>query len=159
MRGDFVLYKPAPGDFAGWLINHFTNGPYDHVEIDLGNGMFVGEHGAGITVHTQDIKKPAAAFVTPVGDIAKGMEFVNLCIEEEQKNPHSHEYGWLDIASDALKIMGSSLILRREGHWDCSHFIALYLIAAGAAAPLGNMAKHPETISPNDLARAYGVIK
>lgn len=158
MRGDFVLYKPAPSDPVGWVIDHFTSGPYDHVEIDLGNGMFVGEHGKGLTVHTQDIKKPAAAFVTPKGDIEKGLEFVNLCIKEEASNPHAHEYGWLDIISDSLKIMGSTLILRRDGSWDCSHFVTLYLIAASAAAPLGPLVKHPETVSPNDLARAFGVL-
>lgn len=163
MRGDLVFYRAKKGDFADWLISHFTNGPFVHVEIDLGDGQFIGEHGAGIEVHPQDIIDPTL-FVTPkstLGEdgIRQGMDFVVRVANEDMKDPHSHRYGWFDIVSDVLKIMGSKIILRKEGRWDCSHFAALYLIAAHADKPLGITAKTPETISPNDLARDFGIIK
>lgn len=163
MRGDIVFYKAKKGDFADWLISHFTNGPFVHVEIDLGDGMFIGEHGGGIEVHGQDIFEPDA-FITPKvkvasADLNVGMNFVTRVANEDMKDPKSHRYGWLDIASDVLKIIGAKTILRREGQWDCSHFVTLYLIAAHAEGPLGVQAKNPETVSPNDLARAFGLIK
>lgn len=161
MRGDFVLYEAKPGNFVDWLISHFTNGPYVHVEIDLGSGLFVGEHGSGVTVHKMDhtIK---ADFVTPVsvetGGIEAGMQWVARVIQEQQKNPASHRYGWLDIAVDVARVFGARLAFQKSGAWDCSHFVALYLQVAYAAGPLGKLIASPETISPNDLARAYKVI-
>jgi hypothetical protein len=162
MRGDFVLYEAKPGSLPDWLVARFTGGPYVHVEIDLGNGLFVGEHGAGITVHKIDAGR-GSAFVTPVstepGGIEAGMQWVEKVIEEQQKNPASHTYGWLDIAVDVAKIVGAKLTFQKSGAWDCSHFVALYLQVAFAAGPLGKLLDSPESISPNDLARAFGVLK
>lgn len=162
MRGDFVLYKAQPGNFANWLISNFTNGPFVHVEIDLGDGTFVGEHGTGIVVHKADGRKDLV-LVTPKSKdgqagIDAGMRWIEGVIDEERKNPHAHEYGWLDIAADTFKLFGQKVILREKGEWDCSHFVALYLHIANADAPLGHLMQTPETISPNDLARAYGVL-
>lgn len=164
MRGDFVLYEGKPGNFADWLIIHFSGGgPYVHCEIDLGNGLFVGEHGQGITVHKMDhtIKSD---FVTPKSKegqkgIDLGMQWLNKVIAEAQKDQNSHRYGWLDIAVDVARIFGARLTLQRTGAWDCSHFVTLYLQVADADWPLGRLTQEPETVSPNDLARAYGVIK
>lgn len=162
MRGDFILYTAQPGNFADWLVAHFTGGPYVHCEIDMGNGLFVGEHGAGITLHKMDTSLKST-FVTPKstepGGIEAGMQWVEKVIAEEQKNPASHRYGWLDIVADVTKILGNQIVLRRKGEWDCSHFVALYLQVAYAAGPLGKQIATPETISPNDLARSYGVLK
>lgn len=161
MRGDFVLYEAKPGSLADWLVAHFTNGPYVHVEIDMGNGLFVGEHGNGITIHKMDAGR-GARFVTPVstepGGIDAGMQWVQMVIQESEKSPKSHRYGWLDIVVDVAKIMGAKITFQKSGAWDCSHFVALYLQVAYAAGPLGDMIADPASISPNDLARAYGVL-
>lgn len=163
MRGDFVLYEAKPGDFGDWLISHFTKGPYVHVEIDLGGGQFVGEHGAGITVHPIDHTIPSD-FISPASSkgpagIEAGMQWVEKVIAESRNDPKTHTYGWRDIAADAFKLFGQRVILQKKGSWDCSHFVALYLMVAGAAGPLGSMTREPETISPNDLARAFKVIQ
>lgn len=163
MRGDFVLYKAKPGAFIDWLISHFTRGPYIHVEIDLGDGNFVGEHGSGITVHPRDNDIPAN-FVTPKSKegqkgIDTGMQWVEAVIEKVKKAPKDYKYGWLDIVADATKILGAKITFRKSNAWDCSHFVTLYLQVADADWPLGNLTQNPDTVSPNDLARAYGVIK
>jgi hypothetical protein len=165
MRGDFVLYKAKPGDIADWVIEKTTNGPFVHCEIDLGNNLFMGEHGKGITIHPRDMFIPSQ-FVTPKSTlgpkgIAAGMDWVDEVGREAQKNGELHGYGWRDVASDAFKVFGWNIVLgkSRSGEWDCSHFVALYLQKANADGPLGSQMKTPETISPNDLARAYGVIK
>jgi len=162
MRGDFVLYQAKKGNLADWLVSRFTNGQFVHVEIDLGDGTFVGEHGTGILVHPAD-NSVKADFVTPVSKdgqagIEAGMRWVEGVIEEERKNPQAHEYGWLDITADVFKVFGQKVILRKKGEWDCSHFVAMYLHIANADGPLGHLMASPETISPNDLARAYGVL-
>lgn len=161
MRGDFVLYIAKPGDPIDWLISKVTKGPYVHVELDLGNGQFVGEHGAGITVHPGDNNVPSD-FVTPISTkgpagIEAGMQWVEIVIKQEQQNPKAHRYGWRDIVVDAVRVFGFTLRLSKQGAWDCSHFVALYLSVAGAAGPLNG--QNPETVSPNDLARAYKLIK
>lgn len=163
MRGDFVLYEGKKGSLVDWTITRFTHGPYVHVEIDLGNGSFVGEHGAGITVHPMDVKRKAG-FITPISHngpmgIEAGIQWVEQVIVEEKKNPKAHQYGWLDIVMDAAKVLGAKITFQKPGAWDCSHFVVLYLQMAGAAAPLGKLVMQPETVSPNDLARAYKVLQ
>lgn len=160
MRGDFVLYEKKPHDLADWLVSWGTQGRFVHVEIDMGGGNFIGEHGKGLIQHKQDAGR-GCVFVSPrEGDIEKGLAWVEILMEEQQKSKgEAHEYGWLDITADAFKTIGVNVILQRKGEWDCSHFVALYLQVAGADAPLSTkgLMAHPETISPNDLARAFGV--
>jgi hypothetical protein len=155
VRGDIVLYMAAPRDPTSWIISHFTHGQYTHCEIDMGNGSFVGEHGQGLTVHPGDNR---LKFITPSKNVAAGMVWVDEQIAEAAKDGSLHEYGWLDIVSLGLKFLGSTLILRQPGHWDCSDFVVRYLVAGGMAGPLGKQALNPEYVSPNDLARAFGVI-
>jgi len=159
MRGDFVLYQAKKGDPIDWVISWFTKGPYVHCEIDLGNGNFVGEHGTGITVHPRDIEIPGAYIhvdsINGQAGIDKGMRWVDAVIAEDEKDHTSHTYGWRDIVLDVLQVLGRKITFQKKGSWDCSHFVVLYLIEAGAAGPLGSMANAPETVSPNDLARAY----
>jgi hypothetical protein len=164
MRGDFVLYEKKPNDLADAVVSWGSGGgKFVHVEIDLGDGTFIGEHGKGLISHPRDAGR-GAVFVSPKSNSATGIEkglawvqFVKA--EQEKSHGEAHEYGWLDIAADAFKTLGVTVILRKEGEWDCSHFVALYLRVAGADAPLValGLMKNPETISPNDLAKAFGV--
>lgn len=160
MRGDFTLYKARWWNPAEWLISHFTNGPYIHCEIDLGDGWRVGEHGVGIFVHKEDLADPV--FVTPKSRIGQqgiedGLAWVNdVILEQQQSGGKAHRYGWTDIIADILKLIGQKIALKDDGHWDCSHFVTRYLIHAQAEQPLGILAKDPATVSPNDLARAFG---
>lgn len=163
MRGDFVLYEKKPHDLADWLVSWGTKGRFVHVEIDLGDGTFIGEHGKGLISHPQDAGR-GCIFVSPKSNSATGIEkglawVETVKAEQEASHGKAHEYGWLDIVSDAFKTLGANVILGKPGEWDCSHFVALYLQIAGADAPLQSqgLMKHPETISPNDLARAFGV--
>lgn len=156
MLGDLVLYK-SDGSIGDWFISNFTDGPFTHVEIDMGNNICIGEHGSGLWRGNCDWGRPHI-FVTPLHVVSQaGLQWVMTQYEQELANGSAHPYGWLDIASEALKIMGQRIILRQKGAWDCSDFATRYLIAAGAAAPLGKLATTPELVSPNDLARAFGV--
>ena len=163
MRGDFVLYQSKPGSIADWLVARFTYGPYVHAAVDMGDGTFVAElTQSGLTRHPANGKDRSLVFVHPRGNLEVGLAWVEDQLAAAGKDPErteSHEYGWVDIVVDAAKVLGFKLILRRETEWDCSDFVTRYLVAAGAAGPLGKAARDPQTVSPNDLARAFGVLR
>lgn len=154
MRGDVVLYKTG-GSWMDGLIERFTSGPYVHVEIDLGNGQFIGAHNkvgdSGIVMHGGYPGRNTATFTPPASssDIEYGLSWA---IKQVGK-----EYGWFDIISNGIKIVGIPLEMGQPGHWDCSDFVTRYLLVARAATPLGKLAENPGLVSPNDIARAYGI--
>jgi hypothetical protein len=170
MRGDFVLYRPLKFNLFEWLISTITKGNFIHSEIDLGQGMFIGEHGKGITRHAADLDRIAdgsAILVSPFGktpteehhkNIEEGLAWVDSVWREAVANHETHEYGWMDLISGSLEAFGLHFVLRiKVNDWDCSDFVTRYLNVAHAAGPLGGRAADPETVSPNDLARAFKV--
>ncbi len=162
MRGDFVLYRAKGGDPFEWLISTVTKGPFIHSEIDMGDGTYIGEHGKGITRHPADygrVKEGSAVLVTPRGDLELGLKWVEAMWREAVANHETHEYGYLDLVTDAARAFSPRYIILRlkPNDWDCSDFVTRYLNMAHAAGPLGALAANPEIVSPNDLARAFHV--
>ena len=97
-------------------------------------------------------------FVAPKGELAKGLSWAEVQWAEAVKDHRTHEYSWKDIIMDAAKFIGWHVVLKQPvGEWDCSDFVTRYLLAANAAGPLGELAKDPSTVSPNDLGRAFHV--
>lgn len=164
MRGDFILWEAQGGNLGDAIISRIgvPHGPYVHVSLDMGNGLYVEEHGAGLGKaayqwHRGHVSVNPKVRV-PNADIEAGMAWVEAQYEEAVHNQTTHLYGWLDIADEAFKAFGKSVLLRQRGAWDCSHFCTLYLIHAGAAGPLGKLAETPELVAPNDLGIAFGVM-
>jgi hypothetical protein len=161
MRGDFVLYRGSKTNPFEAAIMYFSKGPFCHTEIDMGDGTFIGEHGKGLTRHSSDRVGVLVGLqygkVTSA-DVDRGLAWVEKMYAEDVKNNETHEYGWWDLISAAAKFVGLHIILRlKVGDWDCSDFVTRYLVVAGAAGPLGAAAKEPETVSPNDLGRAFNI--
>lgn len=156
MRGDIVLFYKIGIPLVDWAIHRFTDGPYAHVEIDVGNGMYAGSHSGGLYLRKAVQSDATASVKSRYGyqGIDSGISWVLSRIE--QHNPH--KYGWLDILSDTLKVIHTPLIIGKPDHWDCSDFVTRYLIHAGAEEPLGDQANTPETVSPNDIARAFHIL-
>ena len=157
MRGDILLFSSNHGLFDA-LIKRFTGGRFTHAEIDLGDGTWVGEHSNGLVRHKAgpvDARITISSFVSSA-DLEEGMAWV----EEQIKaagDPEAREYGVFSILSDALKILGLNFALSRTGEWDCSEFACYYLHYAHAASALGKLRDDCVHVSPNDLARAFGV--
>lgn len=151
MRGDIVLVK-SQGLWYQRIIEWATHGPYVHCEIDLGDGKFIGAHDAGITI-IGSATGPRYVYVTTslnLDDIEAGLRWAMM--------HEGDRYGWSDIFDDANKVLGVPVYLGID-HWmDCSDFVTRYLIAAKCAGPLGALADHPETVTPNDLARVYKLL-
>jgi len=150
MRGDIWLYKEK--GFWPDMINRFTNGPYNHCAVDIGGGYIIGALNRGIVkVHDS----PGVNItVVPIGGKNTDAGIAWLEYKVQQHLP----YGWNDILSSGLKFLGIPFYIGQVGRYDCSDLAARYLIIAGASQPLGLLADDPQMISPNDIARAYGVL-
>ena len=154
MRGDVILYKSS-GSLFDKMIEWTTRGPYVHVEIDLGDGKFIGAHNkpgdSGIVVHEGHPGRNVTPFTPKAApdDLEAALKWAEAQVGKE--------YGWFDIISNGIKVLGIPLTLGEPGHWDCSDFVTRYLIIARASGPLGRLAEDPGLVSPNDIARAYGV--
>lgn len=150
MRGDIVLFKSS-GSLFDRLIQWATKGPYVHVEIDLGDGKLIGAHNEGITVSQGNRGRHTVSFRPPASDL--DLEYGCKWAELQA----GKQYGWLDIISNGIKVLGIPLEVGTPGRWDCSDYATRYLVVARADRPLGSKANDPGLVSPNDIARAYGV--
>jgi hypothetical protein len=150
MLGDVVLFK-SDGSWSDKLIEWGTHGPYTHVGIDFGGGHYLWADRDGIKIHTGLGGRKTWSF-RPVAlqvDLNAAIKWAG--------DQAGKEYGWADIASNGLKLIGLGFNIGTPGHWDCSDFVTRYLIIAEAEAPLGVLANDPGLVSPNDIARAYGI--
>jgi hypothetical protein len=150
MRGDVVLFKSS-GSIPDQVIATATKGPYVHVEIDLGNGKMIGAHTNGIVIHDGMPGTNTTSFHPKASnsDIEYGLKWAVM--------QAGKEYGWTDIISNGFKLVGINFDISEPGHWDCSDFVTRYLLVARAAGPLGSRSDDPGLVSPNDIARAYGI--
>lgn len=159
-RGDVVLFETS-GSLTDLIISTATKGPYTHSEIDLGNGEMIGSQAGGLTRHKDTPGRNVVLFRPPTSqaNIEAGLAWVEHAWSEQVKSKGAaHTYGWMDWISDFFKMIGHPLVFSKPGQWDCSEFVTRYLIAAEAEGPLGSQADDPVLISPNDLARAYGIL-
>jgi hypothetical protein len=148
MLGDVVLFKSS-GSWSDRLIEWATHGPYTHVGIDFGGNRYLWADKDGLKIHTGLGGRDTKSFRPPGTDIQAAIKWAG--------DQAGKEYGWLDIVSNSLRLVGLPVYIGTPGHWDCSDFVTRYLIVAEAEGPLGVKADDPELVSPNDIARAYGI--
>lgn len=149
MRGDIILYESS-GSLSDRIIVSATHGRFTHCEIDRG-GSTIGARYDGIKVHPY-FSDRGSAVIHPKAS----QEDIDYALAWAEKQV-GREYGWLDILDNGLNLLGIQLELGRPGSWDCSDFVTRYLIEAHSSGPLGERANNPGLVSPNDLARAFGV--
>lgn len=153
-RGDLVLYRSS-GRWYERLIALATNGPFVHVAIVVDPlTVIAARTQQGISyerIPPEDAFHatiPLAGKTTSAG-IEQGLAWA--CAQQGK------EYGWMDIAYQALKFLWPTNPLRFSiaGHYDCSDFATRYLIHAGVSLPDSYLDSY--TVSPNDLARWSGL--
>lgn len=156
MIGDLLFCRPGPmkglwGDWSGNLIARLTNGPFCHVEIDVGYGKSVGAMGDGIREHS-----------APGGAAAWSARFANLNEEQIEagiswvRSQVGDVYGYSDLIDNLLKQAKVPLVIKQLKAYDCSDFASQYLIKTGY--DIGPLQDNPAAVSPNDLARQLGMI-
>lgn len=158
-QGDLVFFF-SQGRWYENVIVKATHGPYVHVAIGIGTNyvLAANPHGIAYSVIPIDaVHSPSLYYTvfslgqlaTPSG-IAQGLQWAQAQVGKE--------YGWLDIAYQALKFLAPNNPFRFgvAGHYDCSDFVTRYLQHAGVSLP--DAYADPYANSPNDLARCFGVI-
>lgn len=159
MKGDIVLCRASNYGQGRWtdkIISITTKGPFVHVEIDVGDGKFIGAHLDGIGESTASIG-PDYVYCSPEAT----PENIDTAIAW-LKTQVGRQYGFLDIVTDGFKFLNMPFIVTQADHYDCSDLATRFLLIAQdkkAIPRLGDAAQEPHTVSPNDLARAFGVIK
>lgn len=153
MRGDILLYRSG-GILKDRIVCAYTRGPFCHCEIDLGDGTTVGAHSEdGIT------RKPEALHDRKV-IISLRERTTPECIEAGIVVVLQHlgePFSWASIADLVVPPALSTLLFRRRSLYNCANLVALYLaVAGGLDLPYGK--RPPMVISPNDIARAAGLL-
>lgn len=153
MRGDILLYH-NDGSLPGNLIAFATHGPFIHAEVDMGDGSSIGALTRGVVEYVPTASARKRAVVVPLNRPSS-------CIEHGLAWLHMQvggSYGWVDIFNQALLWLKlPKLFFFIPGTYDCSDLVARYVEIAGGLN-LGNLAETPELCSPNDLARAAGLL-
>lgn len=148
MRGD-LLFFPSSGSLPDRIIASVTRGPFVHVAVDLGDGTDISAQPIGgvkvrPTIHSKPLTRLAIR-----GDIERGITF----LQGELGNP----YGYCNVLNAGLQRLGLPYRVSRLDRYDCSSLVARYLERVGIF--LGDLSEEPDSVSPNDLARALGVLK
>src|SRR5229473_3292926 len=157
MRGDVVLFK-SNGSFTDRLISWGTHGPYVHVEIDLGNGKFLGSQEKGVNIHgfekgrytqvfspqasKQNIESGLAWAIRQVNDPYSYLDNVAAAMEDPSWED-THEHPTLDIGfgmfeQDALLVLVRSM--QQHG--------ARVLVVSSREAPIASGSAEKPVVRP-----------
>lgn len=151
MRGDLLLCHGS-GPLAR-LIQWRTQGPFDHVAIDLGREFQLGAEPDGIRArplsalgpHVQPIV--VRRFGATDAGIERGLTLVGHLLDDG--------YAYLDLLDDLFpRWLPVRPLLGQRKAVDCSDLVARYLDEAGIL-PLAELGADAKTVTPNDLARAF----
>ncbi|MGZ3581344.1 MAG: hypothetical protein ACXWP6_01205 [Ktedonobacterales bacterium] len=153
MRGDILLYRTG-GILKDRIVCAYTRGPFCHCEIDLGDGTTVGAHSEdGI------MRKPESLLDRKVVISLRARttpERIEAGIAEVLRHL-GEPFSWASIADMVLPPALSTLIFGRRSHYNCANLVAAYLaITGGLELPYGK--RLPMIVSPNDIARAAGLL-
>lgn len=154
MIGDLILYR-STGRWYERLITLATHGPFVHVAIVVDESRVLAARARGIGYEPLSPEDALHTVVSLAGRASDVGINVGLAWAMRQAGK---EYGWLDIVYQAVKFVwpGNPLRFGEEGHYDCSDFACRYLIHAGVQLPDSCLDSY--TVTPNDLARVFGVL-
>lgn len=157
MRGDLLFYR-SQGTLADTLITRATHGPFTHVAVDLGDGTLIEAQASGIKrapiPNQGQIRVPLTTWQSRGEGYGLTVAFEWLTAQV------GASYGWLDIASQAMRLLGLPVFLVRLHSLDCSDLVARFMLLAGCGPNLAlDVVDDATQISPNDLARALGILK
>ncbi len=153
MRGDILLYVSG-GTLRDRIVCAYTRGPFCHCEIDLGDGTTLAAHSEdGITCQPESMfeRKVVVSLQTRTP-----AERIEAGIVEAMRHV-GEPFSWASIADQVVPPALSTLLFGRRSLYNCASLVALYLsVAGGLDLPYGK--RPPMIVSPNDIARAAGLI-
>ena len=150
-----LLFYRSRGRWYERLIAWATHGPFVHVAIQTPDGALIAAESQGVV---REVFNPQdEPFVTrhTLAPASSASERVALAWASKKIGSR---YGWMDILSQVLRLLGSPFFLGRLHSLDCSDlagcFAALY---TNDPTLMSQVLDHRQEISPNDLARYYSV--
>jgi len=157
VAGDILFYFPHT--WTGELVARATDGPFSHCGIAVAPHVSVEALGRGITAVSNPVPDQVASVGLTLA--ADRHRYARKFLFGMVGKP----YGVLDIAADVLKaVLPQSLgsrtpFLVSPSALDCSDLATRFLLLAGYRWLPVEMAMDTTRVSPNDLARALGLIK
>lgn len=154
MRGDILLVHGT--GLVSQLIQWRTRGPFDHVAIDLGDGLQLGAEPDGIRARPLSELGPernistisVAHYRNSAARVERGLRFIGALLDNAS-------YSAADILDDVFPQWFPIRPLFAQLHaYDCSDLVARYLDEAGFL-PLAEFGGDAKTVTPNDIARAF----
>lgn len=154
MRGDILLYRNG-GTPRDRLVCAYTRGPFCHCELDLGDGSTIGAHSEdGIAYRTDVPHERIERIVLHTRASAERIEAGLEWVLQQLGTPFS----WASIADLALPAPLSTALFGRPSLYNCANLVARYLeITGGLDLRYGK--RPPMLITPNDIARAAGLLQ
>ena len=153
MRGDLLLMKSG-GTPRDRLVAWATGGPFVHVEVDLGDGVTIGSHSED-GVSYRPWRFPERVIVIPLSERvpAEKIETGIAWLHEQL----GHPFSWASMADFIMPEWLATTVWGRKAVYNCANLVAHYLaITGGLDLPYGK--RPPVTLSPNDIARAEGLL-
>lgn len=153
MRGDILLYRSG-GILKDRVVCAYTDGPFCHCEIDLGDGTTVGAHSEdGITRTREHLLGRRLVVSLQEVATAERLESAISWVLQHTGEPFS----WASVADLVLPARLSTLLFGRGGVYNCASLIARYLEIVGIL-DLSNGKRLAMIASPNDIARVAGLL-
>lgn len=153
VRGDILLFRNG-GSWRDRAVCAYTDGPYCHCEIDLGDATTIGAHSED-GVSRRPHRFPDRIVVLSLQEQASA-ERIEAGLEWVLRH-EGEPFSWASVADLALPPRVSTLLLGRRSQYNCANLVARYLeIVSGPDLAHGK--RPPMVISPNDIARAAGLI-
>lgn len=147
MRGDLLFY-PSSGSLIDRIITIVTHGPFVHVAVDMG---LAGE----ISAHSEDgvCRRPIPDDLPklPSYSLANTNTLLGINFLKEQIGK---KYSYANGLNVVLKWLRIPWRIYHAKRFNCSSLVAHYLEHVGI-----DLSDDDEALSPNDLARALGVLK
>lgn len=149
MRGDILLYR-STGSLFDRLICWRTQGPFVHVGVDLGDGTMIDSRfREGVTQHPVSyagcLTIPLATLTT-ADRIEAGITWLLSKLGDG--------YSVADIFDFFPGVRSLRMNVGEAHAFCCSHLVAQYLDVTGGIS-LGKLDDNLNTISPNDIYRAW----
>jgi len=160
-RGDLLLFHNS-GAWYDRIIVAATSGgnraaDYVHAAIDLGDGTILEATSSGIRVnyfHVDD-RDRAERIPLKVAEPHRLELALSMALDRV-----GNRYGWVDIFDQLLKLIHCPFYVGRLHSLDCSDLAAMFAaIATDDLQLLETVLDARQEISPNDLARYYGLVK
>ena len=154
-RGDLLFYIGQSTYLPDRIIRWWTDSPFTHVAIDVGDGQLIHATGTGIVKQAQypapHVRWRFAENVptTDADDLDDSVRWLESTV--------GYPYGYSDIQTAFFAKFRVPFYIVQHQRFHCSALATQFLAFADGLEVLGPLATDPHRVTPGDLARQLGV--